>query len=93
MTSIKQMAVRANGGHHKLLTAIALDTDAADGTTSTGSVMGLRTCWKTLLGWGCITTEQRQDGELTETGRELLALLDERWGPHALRKLHEAGIR
>lgn len=73
---MKQMVVRANQGHHRVLS----HWDAKPGTViatamdSVGSLRGLRTVAQTLRRWGCVTPE----GALTDRGRELLAALNER---------------
>lgn len=86
-TTVNQMVARANDGHHKALTRIATGNTLVGPTEPISAIRGVRivriVC-DTLRRWDCIATTHMDAGHgetvLTDTGKELLERLNERWG-------------
>ena len=74
LPTVRQMACRALSGHRAALHNLANGLPVVRPNAFASEIRGMQTVMSTLRGWGCIDGA----GELTATGRELLAVLESR---------------
>lgn len=91
MPTLNQMAARSHDGHQAMLTRIASGREpiprlhATGGPLSPGEIRGYHKMLGTLQRWDAVECEYDERGRpaafrLTDTGQDLLARLEQRWG-------------